>query len=466
MPSPLERRRNDVRTGVFVSVTLILALVIIITLSGVWRTFTLAAREYTVNYPVGAGVSNLKEGADVRVGGMSMGQVTDVRAVFDETAPFKTIAVDFTLDERVRLYSNAKIFVTAPLIGSDAWLDITAVGGMPDDAGEMDESEDAADSGETEPASEDAPGDAVGDDEEAETQVSEVVLIEHGGTIEGSVAVGMLSSLVGADNADRTTKILENVKDFSGFLRDVPEQYDTRIVPILENADRTMEDASATVAQVREDYARWRETVDEVMDNVNGAAENLDVIMADARRMIEDNREGVDTFVANMQGFSEDAKAISARVEDETIDKVHQLLERGQEGIDTFASIMEDVQVEFDAELPNVREMLANARLASQQLKLTMIEVRRSPWKVLYRPSPTELEHELLYEAARSFAVAAGDLKAASDAMRRVMDRHGDELMEDREAFELLSENLQESFRKYEQAQQALFGVLLENSPQ
>jgi hypothetical protein len=182
--------------------------------------------------------------------------------------------------------------------------------------------------------------------------------------------------------------------------------------------------------------------------------------------MIEDNREEVDSFIANMQGFSEDAKAISERVEGETIDKVHALLERGQEGIDTFASIMEDVQVELDAELPNVREMLANARLASQQLKLTMIEVRRSPWKVLYRPSPTELEHELLYEAARSFAVAASDLKAASDAMRRVMDRHGEELMEDREAFELLSGNLQESFRKYEQAQQALFGVLIEENPQ
>jgi ABC-type transporter Mla subunit MlaD len=451
MPSPLERRRNDLRTGVFVSVTLIIALAIIVTLSGVWRTLTLATRHYTVTYPVGAGVSNLKEGADVRVGGMSMGQVSGVRAVFPDRTPFETIAVDFTLDERVRLYSNAKIFVTAPLIGSDAWLDITDVGG------ERDESEEIEQPDESE---------QIEEPDEAGEPTREVVLIEEGGTIEGAVAVGMLSSLVGPDNADRTTRILKNATTFSGFLGGVPEEYKNRIVPVLENANQTMEDASATLAQVRDDYEKWRQTVDEVMDNVNRAADNLDVIMADARDMIEDNREDVDSFVTNMRGFSEDAKAISERVEGETIDKVHELLDRGNEGIDAFASVMEDVQLQLDAELPDVREALANARLASQQLKLTTIEVRRSPWKLLYRPSPTELEHELLYEAARSFAVAAGDLKAASDAMRRVMDRHGDELMEDREAFELLTRNLQESFRKYEQAQDALFGVLIEEDPQ
>ena len=43
-----------------------------------------------------------------------------------------------------------------------------------------------------------------------------------------------------------------------------------------------------------------------------------------------------------------------------------------------------------------------------------MIEIRRSPWKVLYRPTEKELENELLYEATRSFAVAAADMKAAS----------------------------------------------------
>ena len=433
MPSPLERRRNNVRTGIFVSVSLIAAVVIIVVLSGVWRSLMLATRDYTVEYPVDAGVSNLKPGADVRIGGMAMGQVSAVRAVLRADVPFETIAVDFTLDERVQMYSNARVFVTAPLIGSDAWLDITSVGHPTDEAGEP------------------IPG---------------VQLLEEGGRVEGAVAAGMLSSLVGADNADRTGEIIENVKTFSGFLAEVPVKYEQRIVPILENTDATMATASEVVTEFRKDYEDWRLTVNDVMDNVNIAAENLDVLMADAQEMIEKNRGSVDTFVENMRGFSEDAKAVSARVEGETIDKVHQLLDRGNEGIDTFASVMEELQVEIDAELPNVRETLANARLASQQLKLTMIEVRRSPWKVLYRPSPSELEHELLYEAARSFAVAASDLKASSDAMHRVLARHGDQLLEDREAFEQLKDNLLESFRKYDLAQQALFGVLIEENPQ
>lgn len=463
MPSPRERRRNNVRTGIFVSVTLILAVVIIVVLSGVWQSLTLAARQYTVEYPVDAGVSNLKAGADVRIGGMTMGQVFDVRAVLHEDVPFETIAVDFKLDQRVRLYSNARVFVTAPLIGSDAWLDITSVGGTHDEPEQTEVTEETGETEEFEATGE--PGEAGANDAPGEPAL-EVVLIEDGGTIKGSVAAGMLSSLVGAENAERTGKILGNAEKFSGFLAKVPNEYEQRIVPILENTDETMANASAVVAEVQKDYENWRATVNEVMDNVNTAAEKLDTIMTDARDMIEDNREDVDVFIDNMRGFSEDAKAVSARVEGETIDKIDQLLTRGQEGIDSFASVMEDVQIELDAELPNVREMLANARLASQQLKLTMIEVRRSPWKVLYRPSPSELEHELLYEAARSFAVAASDLKASSDAMNRVLARHGDQLMEDRESFEQLKDNLLESFRKYDMAQEALFGVLIEENPQ
>jgi ABC-type transporter Mla subunit MlaD len=422
MPSPLERRRNNVRTGIFVSVTLILAVVIIVVLSDVWRWLTLDTWGYTVEYPVDAGVSNLKKGADVRVGGMAMGQVEAVRAVLSADAPFERIAVDFTLDCRVRLYSNAKILVTTPLIGADAWLDIPDVGRLTDEEG---------------------------------LEIEDARLLEEDGRIDGTVAVGLLSTLVGPDNA-------EDVTTFSNFLAAIPDKYEEHVAPILVKADTTLKEAGDIAGKINKDYDRWRLTVNDVMDRANSIAENIEKTTAETQAMVEENRPDIDVFIDNMTAFSGDAREISGRVRAETVDKITELLERGKEGVASFTSAIEDLQVKLDAEWPNIDEALANARLASQQLKLTMVEVRRSPWKFLYRPSPTELEHEMLYEAARSFAVAASDLKAASDAMNRVVTLHAGELMDDRESLEQLAENLQGSFERYEQAQAALFGVLID----
>ena len=425
MPSPLERRRNNVRTGVFVSVTLIVAVVIIVVLSDVWRSLTLATWRYTVEYPVNAGVSNLKSRADVRVGGMAMGQVKAVRAVLSADAPFERIAVDFKLDRRVRLHSNAKILVTTPLIGADAWLDIPDVGSLTDEEGRT---------------------------------IEDARLLEEGDRIDGTVAVGLLSTLVGPDNA-------EDVTTFSNFLATIPDEYEAHVAPILVKADTTLGDIGSTAAKIRRDYDDWSLTVGKVMDRANTIAENIEATTTETRAMVEENSPDVRNFIKDMTVFGQDAIEISDRVKTETVDKITDLLERGKAGVDSFASAIENIQVKLDAEWPNIDEALANARLASQQLKLTMVEVRRSPWKFLYRPSPTELEHEMLYEAARSFAVAASDLKAASDAMDRVVTLHAGELMDDQETFDRLKENLQESYKRYEKAQDALFGVLLNEGP-
>ena len=73
----------------------------------------------------------------------------------------------------------------------------------------------------------------------------------------------------------------------------------------------------------------------------------------------------------------------------------------------------------------------------------------------------TELEHELLYEATRSFAVAAEDLKAASASVRRVLDNHGELVAEDAELFDRVKRGLLDSLDKYEKAQSNLFDILI-----
>ena len=88
------------------------------------------------------------------------------------------------------------------------------------------------------------------------------------------------------------------------------------------------------------------------------------------------------------------------------------------------------------------------------------MEIRRSPWKIFYTPTPSDVEHELLYSAARSFAFAASDLKASAGSMQRVLDRHGEEALTDPKTMQLLNDYLIDSLEDYEKAQQRLIDVI------
>ena len=106
---------------------------------------------------------------------------------------------------------------------------------------------------------------------------------------------------------------------------------------------------------------------------------------------------------------------------------------------------------------------LASGRLAAQQIKLAMIEVRRSPWKLLYKPEKAELEHELLYEAARTFAMAVSDLRATSQTAERLLSNPRIET--DPELQRRITQFLGTRIENYENAQQQLLDVLLSEKP-
>lgn len=430
MPSASDRMRNNIRAGVFVLFALLLTTGVILVLGDVRRFFD-SPSAYVVTFPVEDGVKNLSGGSDVRVGGLSMGRVTSIQLVKpdDADAPAKMIEVRFTLTREVRMYSNAEIAVGGSLIGSEAWLDITSLGGT------------------------DADPDAI--------------LLDDGATIAGARAGTMLSSLLGPD-ADRVSRILANVDEGTEFFADLENRYEADVLPILGNVEQATGDARDVLADLRQNrWPVWAEQVSRVMtraneltDNIDKAVANADGLIQDGHDVVAENRDSVHSTITNLDASSVNVREITERVRTETVDKVNTLLSTGQEGIDEAVVVLQAVRTDYDVWSTHLTETLSNATLTSQQLKLAGIEIRRSPWKLLYRPSADELEHELLYEAARSFALAATELKAASLATRRMLDSHEERLKQEPELIRKITENLLDPLEQYERAQTRLFEVL------
>ena len=449
MANVKERRRNNVKVGVFVTIALALAVAIIIALTDISSALTRTTRQYTISFTVASGVSNLKPGAEVRVGGYPMGAV---RAVRPDTAtqPFSRILVDFDLDDAVTLYDNAMVLLSTPLLGAEAWLDCYSVG---------------------DPATGGAP-------------------LAEGGTIVAIESVGLLTTLLGPANASRAGAIVEGVQEtvrhaesLTGRLDDAATTLQEQGLlnaalgsarqpqadAIVSNLDATLsnarsitDDVRAISTQVRtERWPQWAERIDALLTWTETAMEEFDtaleagrLLFDDSRAVINDNRGDIDRAIENTASFTE-------RLNTELADKAVAVLERADAGLEEATALMRRLETDYEGWSTDVGEALADASLASQQLKLAMIEVRRSPWKVLYRPTQDELEHELLYEATRSFAVAAADMKAASASVSRILEQFGDRLGDDPALRERVTRSLLDPLERYEKAQQQLFDVLV-----
>ena len=111
---------------------------------------------------------------------------------------------------------------------------------------------------------------------------------------------------------------------------------------------------------------------------------------------------------------------------------------------------------------PALRRTVSSARLAADQLKFTLEEVRRAPWRLLYRPDTRELEFELLYDSARIYAQAVSDLRDASAALESASDasQASGRPISPQRAQEL-GARLDAAFAAYEQAERAFLDLVI-----
>jgi ABC-type transporter Mla subunit MlaD len=398
MASLKERTRNNVRAGIFVSVSILVAVSSIIVLTDAWRALFQPTHEYTVIYDVSDGVQNLKSGADVLIGGMLMGEVAEVAARTDQRA-FEQIEVTLAISRDIQLYEGAEIAIGSAIIGDNAWIEVSSVGNP--DLGEP-----------------------------------------HDRQFTG-ISAPILGGLLGAVSADDTEAM---VTDFQGAARNVRE--------LTERVNT-------------QDWPRWADRIDVVTEWAAKAAGDFDAVFQDGRELlaeyknlVAENRPSIDAAIENIKVGTGDAKEVARRVREETVDKVHNLLDTGQAGMDTASEVVGKVNRDYDVWEPDIRDALAAARLSGQQLKLFATELRRSPWKLLYRPQREEYEHELLYEATRSFAMAASDLKAASESARRITDARGADIQLDEQTRKLVNDMLRDAIERYQASQERLATVL------
>lgn len=386
--------RNNVVAGLFLILSIVLAVAISFILTDVQDKFTKRV-EYGVSFPTDIGVAGLQPGAEVTFGGLSVGKVKSIEEqIENDSESGLEIVRNHTVIIAVRsdlvLFEDAFADLTLPLLGGVSRINIASAG----TGGYEDGPEDAntrLDRGEA-----------------MRGRFAPSILTQLGFTTEEALAI--------KETIHEVRAISENVGEVSASMK--------RMALTLEpEFEQGVDDGKSTMANIRafsENFNSedgWSTRVDSILGSADDAAKKLDPVISDAQAtiseakgMIEENRPKVSSIMDNVNATTE-------RVKLETMEQVDDLLEKGTLALTSYKDIAENANGILLSNQPKISATLSSAQDIGVQGKLFVEEIRAQPWRLLKKPSEDDLRREPIYEAARSYAGAVSDLRAASEAL-------------------------------------------------
>lgn len=437
----MPRESNNFKAGLFVILGFALIAVTVVVLTDIEAMFT-PTRDATVQFPLSDGLQGLKVGATVTIGDVPAGQVTAINDVPDANDPqvIRAKQVRFEIPEKYKLYDNAQIELVVPPLGAGTKLNIRSFGF---DAGES------------------------ATDADGNPRIGEAwVVAGENEVLRGGIAPSTLTQNFTKDlgieelQREQIRSIIANVDVLTTALAKNPERIENTVanieaitaqlkadLPVISaNLKKTTEDLQVVLADVRGRYTLW-------LDRIDAVTKNAETALVTVNGILDENRPVLKSTFAKAESTLTRTDQLVGSVQMDWLPKVNEMLGTADASLRNINASTAELRTFVTAQLPVLERSMANMRLTSDQLKLAAIEVRRSPWRLLYKPTDQELESDNIYDAARSFALAAGALESTAGSLQTIMQQHGDKIAATDPNLKLMLDNLHQTFEKFMEAE-------------
>jgi ABC-type transporter Mla subunit MlaD len=395
----MARQRNALRAGIFMVASVALVVFVVIAISGAAK-FTQRFSTYGVRFTLQDDVGGLRPGDDVRLGGLKVGSVRDI-VIRTQGTPELIVYID--LPSKYPIGADARVAIEKSITGSAA-MNIDDLGtGTPIAAGEL---------------------------------------------IQGHPdALSALFHQLGSMGPD-LKEIVANVKSASTKLN-------TDMDKLGQTADAFTETGYTATATVRELHVRLPEIIGRYDQTTASAIRMLDTI----HDILGPSSGDIHKTIANLRGISTDLHNHLP----ELLDEFRSILQKTDLAVTRAASAMQDIQNTTGSirsvVLGNKGKfagIVDSLKATSDNLKYASMEIRHSPWRLLYQPKPDEMANLNLYDTVRQFAEGATQLDNAAEALRdATKDPNADP-----EQLKKLSADLDVSFSQFQTAQDKMWAEI------
>jgi ABC-type transporter Mla subunit MlaD len=388
-----KEERNAFKAGLFIVVSIALIISVIVGIKGIGRIVE-PYQIRTVTFKLTDDVSGLRVGDDVRVGGLKVGIV---RSINIEPATEKSdarILLTFHIPRRLVLHEGARVAVQNTVTGA-ANLNIDTLGSghpLPEDAVLVG-----------------TPGAYAQIMNSVSTLAPEIQALVHDvrtTTLPKVNATAENAAAFTGDLRGQLKPIIERYNTVAGHLSEV-------LVHLRDIFGDTKVDLKTTIANLKDSTGTIKEKLPPIMDK-------LDSVLAKANTSLDNAQQAIKDLGATM----DHAKGISA--------DVRSILARNRS---------------------RINELVVSVKEAGDNLKYATAEIRRSPWRLLYKPRPGEMANLNLFDAARDFAEGANDMSDAATALRDALK----DPQADPKQIQKLVDQLDSSFGKFQKVEDELW---------
>jgi len=246
------------------------------------------------------------------------------------------------------------------------------------------------------------------------------------------------------------------------FTMKIPQQYQLRRDCILVPNSNVL--GGETLLSI-EDLGREGEIIkdgqtvdltlgDSVLETVRREldSDNPDSILALVKYEVNrDNSDSVITSLKKVAALLEKGiPAITSQIE-RTLAKAESALDTAQLAFKNAKELTGDERI--DRIINNIDEVSVNFKLTSQ-------EVRRAPWKLLYKPKRKEFKIQALVDSAGAFAAGAERLDSTALRLQKLIATLDDELLVDKDRIKAMVSELEASFEQFQKVEQKFWEEL------
>jgi ABC-type transporter Mla subunit MlaD len=350
--------RNAVKAGFFMLFSIAAAIAIIIGIVGFSKFKPQQTR--LVAFTLSDNIGGLRQGDDVRLGGFKVGSVSDIRYLKKDDLgpnlpPADGIVVWMTFPAEYVLATDAKVGVEASLTGA-TWINISDLGHL---------------------LAMDPNGMLVGRPDALTAFKTE--LGEIGPKLNGDL-----------DDVHNTLDTYKSVGTKAGAdVHDLSIDLHARLKQVSDSAQAALDSIHEWLGPSTTDFHQSVANLRHITDNLN---DKVPGITASTQKLLDQ----LNASVAKAQGAIDDVKTTAANAKDLTA-QARSIIIRNSGAID---------------------EIVAGLKRASDNIDNATVEIRASPWRLLYKPTPDEMANLNLYDAARQFAQGANNVNDAAVALR------------------------------------------------
>lgn len=249
----------------------------------------------------------------------------------------------------------------------------------------------------------------------------------------------------------RPGSLLANIKVSAQHIEHLTESMRGQMDPdnplsLMARAQESMDAFAETASAMRQEL-----DPDEPMSAISQISDvmlGIDSLLADASPKISDTLQSLSVLLERLDDY--------ARVDlAEILWQLRQSNENLGRTTDNFAQLSERARDIVDRTSVSMNQTMDNVALTSSNLRGASAEIRRNPWRLLYRPDDRELRSANILAAAREFANGAAQLEMAVTRLRTV-----DTEVIGEEELNRLRQELHESVENFTRLQRELFREL------